>query len=106
MRIRYWSSDVCSSDLGTYLGYANARRFASNPGLQRNVATVYQPPPKLAVNHWSFVGSWNVGSEFATPADDPGAIDRKRVMQRMSASVRIDHGGRRNRKKYKLQQHT
>ena len=54
------SNDVRSPE--TYVGYARAENFVSPERMGRDSRRIYSPPPRLALNHWGFGGSWNVGA--------------------------------------------
>jgi cytochrome c biogenesis protein CcdA/thiol-disulfide isomerase/thioredoxin len=58
----------------TYIGYAQARGFASPGGLQEDVATLYKSRSPLPINRWALRGAWTVGSEFATLNARNGSI--------------------------------
>src|SRR3546814_8651963 len=87
MRISDWSSDVCSSDLAARSASAASSRVCSHalsPSQGRSCATAI--------------------SAGASPSASIAA-DRKSVVSGKSASVRVDHGGRRIFiKKYQYQQ--
>lgn len=50
----------------TYVGYGQARNFASDGGLAPDVARDYRAPQQLAHNSWSLDGAWRAGKEFTT----------------------------------------
>jgi thiol-disulfide isomerase/thioredoxin len=58
----------------TYIGYDQARMFASPGGVKKDVSNSYAPPPALSLNQWSLVGDWTAGGEFATLDAPPGGI--------------------------------
>jgi thiol-disulfide isomerase/thioredoxin len=58
----------------TYVGYRQARDFASPGGVSEDTASVYRTTSALALNHWSLAGNWTVGGEFATLNDSGGRI--------------------------------
>src|SRR3546814_16990419 len=107
MRISYWSSDVCSSDL------------ADNYGFRRHI--LIEPTSNFsALLSGTFIHSGGVGSQPELRTPFPGSTtgqnlagppipgtnkDRKSVVSGKSGSVRVDPGGRRILKKKKTQQH-
>jgi cytochrome c biogenesis protein CcdA/thiol-disulfide isomerase/thioredoxin len=58
----------------TYVGYRQARDFASPGGIKRDVANRYDGPSMLPLNRWSLAGTWTVGGEFATLNEPSGRI--------------------------------
>jgi hypothetical protein len=66
------SADERSSE--SYIGYHLAERFASPGGLKDNRDKTYDPPAKLALNHWGLIGPWNVNAEGAVLVSAPGRI--------------------------------
>jgi thiol-disulfide isomerase/thioredoxin len=58
----------------TYVGYAQARAFASPGGLSRDARKAYRSAADLTPNHWSLAGAWTVGPEFATLNEASGAV--------------------------------
>jgi hypothetical protein len=58
----------------TYVGYAQARGFASPGGVREEVPTLYRPAPALPLNRWSLAGVWAVGGEYATLTGPDGSI--------------------------------
>ena len=58
----------------SYVGHGKAVGFASEGGLKKDVAHVYRPSPRLALNRWGLTGTWTVGDEFARLDAAPGAI--------------------------------
>jgi len=64
-------------DLGspeTYVGYRQARNFASRGGVREDAPTLYRPLPMLPLNWWNLAGVWTIGGEFATLSDSHGSI--------------------------------
>ncbi|MEO8114771.1 MAG: redoxin domain-containing protein [Phenylobacterium sp.] len=56
-------------DLGspeTYVGYAQARNFASPGGVRWDAPNPYRAASILPLNHWGLAGAWTVGGEFAS----------------------------------------
>jgi thiol-disulfide isomerase/thioredoxin len=58
----------------TYVGYRQARNFASRGGVREDAPTLYRPLPMLPLNWWSLAGVWAIGGEFATLSDSHGSI--------------------------------
>jgi hypothetical protein len=58
----------------TYIGYRQARDFASPGGASEDVPNLYRTISGLPLNHWTLAGKWTVGGEFATPNDAGGRI--------------------------------
>src|SRR4030095_11431369 len=58
----------------TYIGYGQARNFASPERLARDSRKTYSPPASPSLNQWGLSGSWNVGSEAAVLQAGPGKI--------------------------------
>lgn len=58
----------------TYIGYRQARNFASPERLHKNSTQLYSVPAKLSLNHWGLSGSWNVNPESAVLQALPGKI--------------------------------
>ncbi len=46
----------------TYLGYAQARNFASRGGAEMGVPASYTPPEMLMLNQWALSGDWTIES--------------------------------------------
>jgi cytochrome c biogenesis protein CcdA/thiol-disulfide isomerase/thioredoxin len=65
-------ADLLSSE--TYVGYAQARNFASPGGAVEDAPSLYRTVPALALNRWSLAGVWTIGGEFATLNDTSGSI--------------------------------
>src|SRR3546814_18697376 len=94
MRIRDWSSDVCSSDLKTAVtGWSPAEPIRQGAGLMFQQTAI---PEDLAST------AFRPASAGAAPDKAPGP-DRKRVVSGKRVSVRVDLGGRRIIKKKKKQ---
>jgi hypothetical protein len=58
----------------TYIGYAQARGFASPGGVQQDAPALYRTALQLGMNRWSLSGTWTVGGEFATLNAPAGRI--------------------------------
>jgi thiol-disulfide isomerase/thioredoxin len=58
----------------TYIGYTQARNFASAEKLHKNSIEVFSAPGELSLNHWGLAGSWNVNAESAVLEGMPGKI--------------------------------
>ena len=58
----------------TYVGYAKAKGFALEDGLKQDGVALYRAPVQLGLNQWSLTGKWKIGPEYATLADNSGAI--------------------------------
>lgn len=58
----------------SYVGYAQAKNFASPDGIRNDAPTLYRAVPALPLNAWSLAGTWAVGSEFAALTGNPGSI--------------------------------
>src|SRR3546814_16773954 len=102
MRIRDWSSDVCSSDLiAILMGAASHNGFRCEPlWSERMLAALplSHPLAERDVVHWTDLR----GERFLLPAADPGPEirdvllgDRKSGGEGKRVSGRVDHGGRR-----------
>src|SRR3546814_12853221 len=125
MRIRDWSSDVCSSDL--HIGASRrhqlvggvglpalelldrqrplkARHMIGHPAAERRLVKGETRPNRggafillLCIpTHWAFAFAW---SRLIFLASDHLWTDRKSVVEGKSVSVRVDLGGRRIIKK-------
>src|SRR3546814_16779133 len=81
MRIRDWSSDVCSSDLGIL----HCRKWQALPRTDRRGRQMTGP-----VLEWAASGRPRLAA-----AQGGGSSDRKSVVSGKSVSVRVDLGGRR-----------
>jgi thiol-disulfide isomerase/thioredoxin len=55
----------------TYVGFAQAERFASPGGLRGGERTAYARPERLGLNQWAFEGEWTVRAQPAV-ANEPG----------------------------------
>jgi Thioredoxin like C-terminal domain/AhpC/TSA family len=49
----------------TYVGFRQARSFASPGGIAAEQSRVYQVPDRLAPNEWALSGEWTIGPESA-----------------------------------------
>jgi cytochrome c biogenesis protein CcdA/thiol-disulfide isomerase/thioredoxin len=49
----------------TYVGYQQAREFASPEDIRPDTAAAYSVPSQLQLNSWAFGGQWTVGGEAA-----------------------------------------
>jgi thiol-disulfide isomerase/thioredoxin len=49
----------------TYVGYRQAKRFASPERLAQDSPQTYSPPSNPSLNQWGLSGSWNIGGESA-----------------------------------------
>ncbi|HEV2675400.1 MAG TPA: thioredoxin family protein [Aliidongia sp.] len=58
----------------TYIGYGEARNFASPGGAKPDASSLYHAAPALPLNRWSLDGAWTVGREFATLDEAAGSI--------------------------------
>ena len=58
----------------TYIGYVQARNFASPGGLRADHLSQYRTPTALSLGRWGLAGAWTVGGEFATLNERPGSI--------------------------------
>ena len=58
----------------TYVGYGEARNFASPERVARDSTKIYSRPAHLALNEWGFRGSWKVGEESAELQAAPGSV--------------------------------
>lgn len=58
----------------TYVGYAQARNFASPERVAQETRKTYSAPPRLALNEWALTGAWNVRSESGKLESAPGSI--------------------------------
>src|SRR3546814_14155195 len=86
MRISDWSSDVCSSDL-----YAADQNAGHRRGLPRAVSG--QLPARPVGNVAPVESHPRARRPVVHRAKQPGRLDRKRVVQGKSVSVRVDLGG-------------
>ncbi len=58
----------------TYIGYRQARNFASPEKLHKGSVQAFSAPANLSLNHWGLSGSWNVNAESAVLQAVPGKI--------------------------------
>ncbi|WP_295988836.1 cytochrome c biogenesis protein DipZ [uncultured Variovorax sp.] len=58
----------------TYLGYEQARSFASPGGISNDRARVYSDVPALRTNQWALAGEWKVEGERAVLVQPNGRI--------------------------------
>jgi thiol-disulfide isomerase/thioredoxin len=58
----------------TYVGYQQAKRFASPERLAQNSRRIYTTPVSPSLNQWGLSGSWNVGAESGILEATPGRI--------------------------------
>jgi thiol-disulfide isomerase/thioredoxin len=58
----------------TYLGYDQARGFASPEDLLEDAVRDYAEPGGLALNHWAPVGSWSITAKAAVLAGSSGRL--------------------------------
>jgi cytochrome c biogenesis protein CcdA/thiol-disulfide isomerase/thioredoxin len=58
----------------SYVGYEQARNFASPDVTRPDAPQLYRPAATLPLNHWDLGGRWTVGGEFAAANDAGGAI--------------------------------
>jgi thiol-disulfide isomerase/thioredoxin len=58
----------------TYVGVAQAERFASPGGLQGGERAVYAMPEELRLNQWALEGAWSVRAQPAVPGDPKGRL--------------------------------
>ncbi|WP_225034048.1 cytochrome c biogenesis protein DipZ [Paraburkholderia sp. XV] len=58
----------------TYVGYQQARGFASPEDLRPDDVAAYTVPSQLPLNSWAFGGKWTVGAEAAVLDDAHGRI--------------------------------
>jgi cytochrome c biogenesis protein CcdA/thiol-disulfide isomerase/thioredoxin len=58
----------------TYIGYAQARNFASPGGISEDAPSLYRAAPALPLNRWGLAGVWTIAREFASLGDAPGRI--------------------------------
>jgi thiol-disulfide isomerase/thioredoxin len=58
----------------TYIGYRQARNFASPEKVHKDSIQLFTAPAKLPLNHWALNGSWNVDAESAVLQAVPGKI--------------------------------
>jgi thiol-disulfide isomerase/thioredoxin len=58
----------------TYIGYRQARNFASPEKVHKDSIQIFTAPGKLSLNHWALSGSWNVNAESAMLQVAPGKI--------------------------------
>ncbi len=49
----------------TYVGYEQAKSFASPGDALRDKPHVYTAPSRLTLNEWALVGDWTIGAEYA-----------------------------------------
>ncbi|MEI5998683.1 cytochrome c biogenesis protein DipZ [Paraburkholderia bengalensis] len=66
------TANVASGE--TYVGYQQARGFASPEDVRPDDVASYSVPPQLRLNSWAFGGRWIVGSEAAVLGDAHGRI--------------------------------
>lgn len=58
----------------TYVGHAQAERFASPGGLARGERRAYSTPDELALNHWALQGQWTIRPQPAISHEEGGRL--------------------------------
>jgi thiol-disulfide isomerase/thioredoxin len=58
----------------TYIGYRQARNFASPEKVQKDSVQAFSAPVNLSLNHWGLSGPWKVNAESAVLQAVPGKI--------------------------------
>jgi len=58
----------------SYIGYNQARDFASPGGVKEDASSLYRAPSALPINRWSLAGRWTIGGEFATSNGASGKL--------------------------------
>jgi len=58
----------------TYIGYARAENFKSDPQVVRDAPATYRVPGALQVDQWGLEGAWIIAGEQATLVHAPGRI--------------------------------
>lgn len=58
----------------TYIGYANAERFASPGGKVRDRSQTYATPEQLKLNTWALAGDWTMTREFSVANKANGKV--------------------------------
>ena len=58
----------------TYVGYGQARNFASPEKVRKDSVQLYSAPVQPSLNQWGLSGSWNVNAESAVLQTAPGKI--------------------------------
>jgi hypothetical protein len=57
-----------------YIGYGQARNFASPEKVRKDSVQLYSAPVQPSLNQWGLSGSWNVNAESAVLQTAPGKI--------------------------------
>ena len=60
--------------LETYIGYGQARNFASPEKVRKDSVQLYSAPVQPSLNQWGLSGSWNVNAESAVLQTASGKI--------------------------------
>src|SRR3546814_12903912 len=94
MRSSYWSSDVCSSELGDLRG-----RGMSWRGFRATNRLLYAPASNPKNAAWDGIGAHNGDPRIRAfnmrmDAALPAGVDRKSVVKGTSVTVSADMGGR------------
>src|SRR3546814_17763679 len=119
MRISDWSSDVCSSDLGT-LNHRHVAEVAQvdpavallravvvpDPGIAGRARIVFAPPFAPTLQHQHLAPRLSEAAGGRRPTEAGADEDRKTVGSGQSVSVRVDIGGARSNKKKTKNNHT
>jgi thiol-disulfide isomerase/thioredoxin len=58
----------------TYIGYGQARNFASPEKVRKDSVQLYSAPVQPSLNQWGLSGSWNVNAESTVLQTAPGKI--------------------------------
>lgn len=58
----------------TYVGYRQAKRFASRERLAEDSRKTYTPPVSPSLNQWGLSGTWNIGAESGVLQAAPGKV--------------------------------
>src|SRR3546814_19500180 len=103
MRISDWSSDVCSSDLGTF-DEGNGEDAMSRKRSRAMADLTAEDAAREAAALWCIrlsendmsTEEWSEFDGWLAPPGHADLLDRKRVVWGQGVAVRVDLGGRRN----------
>jgi thiol-disulfide isomerase/thioredoxin len=77
----------------TYVGFAQAERFASPGGLQGGERAVYTMPQELRLNQWALEGAWSVRAQPAVPGEPNGRLSYRFHARDVNLAMAPPQGG-------------
>src|SRR3546814_19123385 len=106
MRISDWSSDVCSSDLALHHVQQDARIALADAAYQRQADGCHRGGGQADRDHALHRAGLRAGDRqrLLELAQHEKGVDRKRVVEGKSVTVRVDLGGSRSSKKTNSEQ--